>query len=203
MPEVSSRINLTVTLQGDYRDAKTGNIYKFETSDYLNIKPAESVIEVITEAPKGVSKGKDFEFKAYVKNLKSSLIPDVSVASSLPKGIQIKGSPYGDVNLGNLEKKEAFSLTLNVPETYSSDVLIIETIANGEYKGNFVKETHSTRISLTGDIVEEPKTDEKKLEETSVETPEKNDSPKNASVKIEKKKGFFGRIWAWIKGLFS
>ncbi len=202
-PDIAAPINLTVTMEGDYRDAKNNNVYKFETTDFLNIKPAENIIEIFTEAPKGVSKGKDFEFKVYVKNLKSALLSDVSGAASIPKGIQVKGEPYGNINLGSIEKKEAFSMTLNVPETFESDVLVIQTIANAEYKGKFVKETHDTRISLTGDIaaeksVEEVKED--KVVEKSVE--EKKDTPQNATVKIKKKKGFFGKIWAWITGLF-
>ncbi len=201
-PDIAAPLNLTVTLTGDYRDAKTGNMYQFETTDFLNIKPSENVIKIVTDAPKGVSKGNDFEFKAFAKNMKSALLSDVTGASSIPKGIQIKGNPYGTVNIGGTEQKELFSITLNVPETFESDVLVIQTTVNAEYKGKFVKETHNTRISLTGDIAAEKPIEEVKEDVIEEVIGEKNESPKNVSVKIEKEKGFFGKIWAWIKGLF-
>ena len=55
-------------------------------------------------------------------------------------------------------------------------------------------------VSITATIAPEPVEEVK--EEVVEEIEKKNDIPQNVSVKIEKKKGFFGRIWAWIKGLF-
>ena len=81
-------------------------MYNFETTDYLYVKPAEKVLEVKIEAPSSVTRGQDFDFKVIARNLKSTILSEVSGVHYGKFVEHLKGTVEGNFETYTLIKRK-------------------------------------------------------------------------------------------------
>lgn len=199
-PQVDVPTDLVVTLSGRYSDS--GIIYEFEASELIRIEPFIRPVSVSHRFNETPRKGGNVSIILTVKNLRSVLLPSVSILDSIDGIKVIDGKSYADFSMAGEEEKE-FSYAIHIPEDHG-DSISIETILNAEVDSEFIKikMTEDLSLNLDAPIGEGVPM---QLDEPG-EIGEQGDWQEGDSAEgpedQEGKKGFFARIIAWFANLF-
>jgi len=201
-PLVEEEKKFHITLTGSYNTA-SGKKKPFELTKEVTVLPQERIIEL---TPDIIVDGKTVNVTLKIKNVAPYKLTYVSIIDMPQKEIKTTaGERTKDLEaLAVGEETTVYSYLLKVPDTYTKDSFLITHTFNAldkdEKKVFYEKKTN---VSLAKTSVPEAETEQANVTEQENKTPTPAANQTETPTQTEEKPGFFGRIWGWIKGLFS
>ena len=179
--------------EGSYTDER-GRAFSFDQEAGFTILPEEKLFKVTQEAQADAT---GVDVKVFLENLKDNSFSSVEIFDLLPKGFQVEGSQTSVTSLNRAERKKVLEYRVIPPASFNDTSFIIDHTINVEEGDSTLVQEQSLRVDIDKAVREAP--------EESTQANETNETqPLSFKEKQELKKeqGFFGRVWANIKGIF-